>query len=164
MNQICYNCGGELVSRGGRLVCEHCGQYMPEKITSEEISLLYTAFQKLRLADFYEAEREFDDIIRRHPKNAQAYWGRLMAHHGIKFEHDNGRYVPTCYEASMESVLESSDYRKALEYADEQNRSFFKEKADYMEHVRQEWLKKTSSEKPYDIFISFKDSVQIILV
>ena len=73
MNQnMCYNCGGEIISRGGRLVCAACGSYLPEQISGEEISLLYAAFQKLRLADFYEAEREFDDIIRRHPQNAQA--------------------------------------------------------------------------------------------
>ena len=85
---ICYNCGGEIISRGGRFVCASCGSYMPEQITGEEVSLLYSAFQKLRLADFYEAEREFDDIIRRHPRNAQAYWGRLMSHYGIKYEKD----------------------------------------------------------------------------
>lgn len=160
MNQnICYNCGGEIISRGGRFVCSSCGSYMPEQISGEEVSLLYAAFQKLRLADFYEAEREFDDIIRRHPRNAQGYWGRLMSHYGIKYEKDyDGRCIPTCYATSIDSVYESSDYRKALELADAETQAVFKDHADYMERVRKEWLEKASREKPYDIFISFKDS------
>ena len=160
MNQnICYNCGGDIISRGGRFVCASCGSYMPEQITGEEVSLLYAAFQKLRLADFYEAEREFDDIIRRHPRNAQAYWGRLMSHYGIKYEKDyDGRNIPTCYATSIDSVYESSDYRKAMELADAETQAVFKNHADYMERVRKEWLEKANREKPYDIFISFKDS------
>ena len=160
MNQnMCYNCGGEIVSRGGRLICSSCGSYMPEQISGEEVSLLYAAFQKLRLADFYEAEREFDDIIRRHPRNAQGYWGRLMSHYGIKYEKDyDGRCIPTCYATSIDSVYESSDYRKAMTLADAETQAVFKDHADYMERVRKEWLEKASREKPYDIFISFKDS------
>ena len=162
MNQnMCYNCGGEIISRGGRFVCSSCGSYMPEQISGEEVSLLYAAFQKLRLADFYEAEREFDDIIRRHPQNAQAYWGRLMSRYGIKYERDyDGRNIPTCYATSIDSVYESYDYRKAMELADAETRAVFKDHADYMERVRKEWLDKASREKPYDIFISFKDSDQ----
>ena len=138
MNQnMCYNCGGEIISRGGRFVCSSCGSYMPEQISGEEVSLLYAAFQKLRLADFYEAEREFDDIIRRHPRNAQGYWGRLMSHYGIKYEKDyDGRCIPTCYATSIDSVYESSDYRKAMELADAETRAVFKDHADYMERVR----------------------------
>ena len=125
-HNICYNCGGVLCKQNGRLVCIHCGSYRPEEITNEEITLLYTAFQKLRLADFFEAEQEFDDIIHRYPKNAQAYWGRLMARYGIKYEEDyDGRRIPTCYATSIESVFAASDYRKAMEYADRESGEIF---------------------------------------
>ena len=160
MNQnICYNCGGEFVERGRKYVCPYCGTVKPQDVSNEEISLLYTAYQKLRLADFYEAEQEFDDIIRRYPKNAQGYWGRLLARYGIKYEDDyDGTKIPSCYLTSIESVFEASDYKKALKYADSDNRSVYKKHADYIEHVRQEWIEKASSEEPYDIFISYKDS------
>ena len=71
MNQnICFNCGGEYVTRGGRYVCAYCGSFMPERISEEEASLLYHAFQRLRLAEFTDAEQDFDDILRRYPRNA----------------------------------------------------------------------------------------------
>ena len=156
---ICFNCGGELIERKGRTVCAYCGTYMPKNISNEETILLTSACQKLRLADFSEAEQEFDDLIRRHPNNAQAYWGRLLARYGIKYEEDyDGSRIPTCYAASIESVYESSDYQKAMAYADEENRAVFRGHAAYIERVRKEWVEKASKEPPYDIFISYKDS------
>ena len=160
MNQnVCYNCGGEFVNRDGKLVCLYCGTIKPENVSGEELTLLYTAYQRLRLADFSDAEQEFDDIIRRHPNNAQAYWGRLLSKYGIKYEEDyDGSKVPSCYAASIESVFESSDYKKALELADEDNREVFREHAEYIERCRCDWIEEASREKPYDIFISYKDS------
>lgn len=156
---ICYNCGGEWVSRGGRLVCPYCGSYKPADITGEELTLLYTAYQKLRLAEFYEAEQEFDDIIHRYPTNAQAYWGRLMSRFGIKYEEDyDGGRIPTCYAASIESIFAASDYKKAMEYADTETCAVFKKHAEYIERVRREWVEKAKKEPPYDIFICYKDS------
>ena len=155
----CYNCGGEFKELRDRLVCRSCGTYKPKAITSEEAALLYSAFQKLRLAEFSEAEREFDDIIQRYPGNAQGYWGRLLSRYGIKYEEDHdGRRIPTCYSPTIESVFESQDYQKAIEYSDEENQAVFREHAEYIERVREEWQQKASKEKPYDIFICFKDS------
>jgi hypothetical protein len=161
MNQnTCFNCGStEFRERGGKLACAYCGSFLPERISGEETSLLYNAFQRLRLAEFHDAEQDFDDIIRRYPRNAQAYWGRLMARFGIKYEMDyDGKQIPTCYAASIDSIMDSSDYRSALEYADADTRAVFKAHAEYIERVRLEWTEKASREKPYDIFISYKDS------
>ena len=156
---ICYQCGGDCREENGRLVCRHCGSCRPQAVTGEEMTLLYTAFQKLRLADFLDAGRAFDDIIRKYPRCFQAYWGRLMARYGIKYEEDcDGKRIPTCYAASMESVFDSSDYRNALQYADSASASVYREHAQYMERVRAEWVEKAQKEPPYDIFISYKDS------
>ena len=156
---ICNNCGGNYENRNGRWICLSCGAYKPETISNEEITLLYTAFQKLRLAEFSEAEQEFDDILRRYPKNANAYWGRLMSKYGIKYEQDyDGKMIPTCYAASIESILEDKDYQNALKYADQENKAYYQQQAEYMERVRVTWVEKAKKEDPYDIFICYKDS------
>ena len=156
---ICNNCGGDFEYRHGRWVCRACGAYKPEEISNEEVTLLYTASQKLRLADFDEAEKEFDDIVRKYPQNPHGYWGRLLSRYGIKYEEDfDGRMIPTCYATSMESVMEDPDYKNALKYADTENREYFTRQAEYMERVRKEWVEKARKEKPYDIFICYKDS------
>ena len=69
---ICNNCGGDYEYRHGRWICRSCGSYKPEELSNEEVTLLYTAFQKLRLAEFYEAELEFDDIIYKYSENPNA--------------------------------------------------------------------------------------------
>ena len=156
---ICNNCGGEFAYLGGKWVCSACGSPKPEVISNEEVTLLYTAYQKLRLAEFAEAELEFDDILRKYPKNPNAYWGRLMAHYGIKYEQDfDGRMIPTCYATSIESLLSAQDYQMSLKYADTENKAYFKQQAEYIERVRREWIEKAKKEKPYDIFICYKDS------
>ena len=156
---ICNNCGGSFERRDGKWVCAWCGSYKPEAISNEEVTLLYTAFQKLRLAEFSEAEQSFDDIIRKYPENPNGYWGRLMARYGIKYEQDfDGRMIPTCYAASMESVVSAPDYRKALQYADGECKAYYKKQAEYIERVRKEWIEKARKEKPYDIFICYKES------
>ena len=158
-SNMCNHCGGEYEYRGGRWVCPSCGSYKPEMLSGEETTLLYTAYQKLRLADFAEAEAEFDDFVARYPENADGYWGRLMARYGIKYERDfDGSMIPTCYAASIGSILSASDYRKALQYADAEERAYFTRQAEYIERVRKEWLEKAKKEEPYDIFISYKDS------
>ena len=122
---ICNNCGGDYIYRNGRWVCRACGAYKPEELSNEEVTLLYTAYQKLRFAEFLEAEKEFDDILQKYPANPNAYWGRLMAKYGIKYERDfDGRMIPTCYAASIESLLDAEDYHQALKYADEESRAY----------------------------------------
>ena len=156
---ICINCGGEYEYRNGRWVCRACGSYKPEAISTEEESLLYAAFQRLRLADFDEAEKEFNDIVLRYPKNPNGYWGCLMSKYGIKYEQDfDGRMIPTCYATSMESVMNDNCYQRALEYADDDNKNYYRKQAWYIEKVRKEWVEKAKKEPPYDIFICYKDS------
>ena len=160
MNQtICNNCGGDYEYRNGRWICRACGAYKPEELSNEEVTLLYTASQRLRLAEFYEAEQAFDDIVRKYPQNPAGYWGRLMARYGIKYEEDfDGRRVPTCYAASIQSVLSDPDYQNALTYADKETKVYYTRQAEYVERVRKEWVEKASKEKPYDVFICYKDS------
>ena len=160
MNQnICYNCGGEFIEKGGNFICCYCGTKKLKNVSNEEINLLCNAYQKLRLSDFSEAEQQFDDIIRRYPHNAQGYWGRLLAKYGIKYEDDyDGTKIPTCYATSLESFFDASDYKKALGYADEETKIIFEKHAGYIERVRKEWINKASAQKSYDIFISYKES------
>ena len=156
---MCYNCGGDYREENGRLVCANCGSYRPQNVSGEELSLLYTAFQELRLADFFDAEQKFDDIVRKFPRCFQAYWGRLMAHYGIKYEEDyDGRRIPTCYAASIESVFDTADYQQAMAYADAKSRAVYEQHAQYIERVRREWMDKASKEQPYDVFICYKES------
>ena len=156
---ICNICGANYEYKNGHWMCPACGAYKPEEITNEEQTLLYSAEQKLRLSEFDDAEWEFDDIIRKYPNNHAGYWGRLRARYGIKYEEDfDGRRIPTCCATSIESFLSDSDYKKAIELADRRTTEYYREQAEYIERVRKEWVEKARKEKPYDVFICYKDS------
>ena len=158
-SNICNNCGGKYEEQDGRWICQACGSYMPQEISNEEATLLYMAFQKIRLAEFSEAEPEFDDIILKYPENPSGYWGRLMAKYSIKYEKDtDGHMIPTCYAVSIENLQSSPDYQQALQYANEEAKSFYTQQINYIESVRKEWAEKASEEKPCDIFLSYKES------
>lgn len=156
---ICNICGGNLINKNGRWVCESCGAFLPEEITNEEIDLLYFANQKLRIADFDEAEELYSDIARQYPNNSDAYWGLALAQYGIRYEKDyDGKTIPTCFAASYQSLFDNANYKKAYELADSKQKEYLKREANKIEEIRKEWVEKASLEQPYDIFLSYKDT------
>ena len=156
---ICNICGANYEYRNGRWKCPACGAYKAEELSNEEVTLLYSAAQKLRLSDFDEAEKAYSDIVEKYPRNPEGYWGRLLSKYGIKYEEDfDGRKIPTCYAASIESVISDKDFAKATSLADANTRVYYQQQAQYIERVRKEWIDKAQKEPPYDIFICYKDS------
>lgn len=110
-----YICGANLIYKDGKWVCPACGAYRTEEISNEEVTLLYNAAQKLRLASFDDAEEAYRDIIAKYPENSEAHWGLVLSKYGIKYEDDyDGKKLPTCYATSIESVLTDKDYLDAV--------------------------------------------------
>ena len=160
MNQnICNICGANFENRNGRWKCPACGAFKPEEITNEELTLLFVADQKRRLSDFDDAERAYSDIIEKYPQNPYGYWGRLLCKHGIKYERDyDGTMIPTCCAPSIERLFFDRDCLSAIDLADNDTKQYFTRQAEYIERVRTVWEEKAKKEKPYDIFICYKDS------
>ena len=159
-NNICNSCGANLIYKDGRWVCPACGAYKEEEISNEEVTLLYNASQKLRLASFDDAEELYADIVKKYPKNSEAHWGLVLSRYGIKYEDDyDGRKLPTCYAATMESFLSDKEYLAALSCApDAKVKAYYAEQGKIIEKNRIEWYEKASKEPAYDVFLCFKDS------
>lgn len=160
MNQnICNICGADYEYKNGRFRCAGCGAYKPEEISNEELTLLYVAHQKMRIGNFYGAELAYTDIVEKYPQNPYGYWGRVLSKHGIKYERDyDGSMIATCCAPTIESLNDDKDCKKAMKLADSDTRQYFECQVEYIEKVRELWVKKASKEKPYDIFICYKDS------
>lgn len=156
---ICNICGAEYEYRDGKWRCPACGAYKPEEISGEEETLLYNAAQKLRLGVFDDAEELYRDITRQYPKNSRGYWGLVLAKYGIIYERDyDGKMVPSCYATKYESISGDDNYKKALQYADSDNKKYYLTQANLIEEVRRKWIEIAEREEPYDVFISYKDS------
>ncbi len=156
---ICNICGATYVLKHGKMVCPACGAYKPEEISNEEDTLLYNASQILRLSNFDEAAELFQDITVRFPQSSKGYWGLVLATYGIKYETDyDGKKIPTCFATSYESIYDDKNYLMALKLASKDDREYYQKQADIIENNRLEWINKAQKEKPYDIFICFKDT------
>lgn len=157
---ICNICGANLIYKDGKWVCPACGAFKTEEISNEEVTLLYNAAQKLRLASFDDAEEAYRDIIAKYPENSEAHWGLVLSKYGIKYEDDyDGKKLPTCYATSIESVLTDKDYLDSVRLCkDKYQKEYYIEQGKVLEKIRVEWLEKASKEPKYDVFLCFKDS------
>lgn len=157
---ICNICGANLIYKDGKWVCPACGAFKIEEISNEEVTLLYNAAQKLRLASFDDAEEAYRDIVAKYPENSEAHWGLVLSKYGIKYEDDyDGKKLPTCYATSIESVLTDKDYLDAVRLCkDKYQKEYYIEQGKVLEKIRVEWLEKASKELKYDVFLCFKDS------
>lgn len=121
--------------------------------------MLYNAFDELRKGEFEEAADSFGCIISKDKNSHEAYWGRALARAGVLFVDDvDGKKVPTCHRISENSFLQDKDYLAAIEHCDGEVRENYILLGNKIEKIRTEWLNKASKEKPYDIFICYKDS------
>ncbi len=157
----CKSCGGDLERRGNYYVCKFCGnKWMIDADNDVHVIDRANAWSALRDCDFERAVELFENIIFKEPENHEAYWGRALASAGIMYVTDLNEHkkVPTCNSISEESFISSSDVQKAISLAPNDISETYKKQAEQIENIRVEWLKKASKEKPYDVFICFKDS------
>ena len=158
---ICPICGSPYVyeEKTKRFSCRFCGYIKPREVLPEEEALLFSAAQRLRLADFDGAQEAYEDIASRFPDSPEAHWGLALCEYGIKYEDDyDGKKIPTCYSTRYESLFESAHFKKAVSLADKELKDYYESQAKLIERVREEWVEKAKKEPPYDIFLSFKDT------
>lgn len=159
----CPSCGSQDWSRKeGLRICCYCGRVVDDgqNIGDEEKVLLIEAELALREIRVYDAEKRFDAVLERFPKNHRAYWGRALAKHGIKYEYDAIKKInlPTCFAPLKTAFTDDPDYKKAVNFADGETRRYYIGEGGKIESIRKEWSEKASKEPSYDIFLCFKDS------
>lgn len=160
----CKMCGGDLVIEPGSTVaeCEYCGskQTVPAADNEKKLNLFASA-NKLRLScEFDRAAGVYDAIKAEFPSEAEAYWGLVLCKYGIEYVDDpaTGKKVPTCHRLSFDSVMDDGNLEMAMDCADSVARKVYREEAKYLEQIRQGILQVSSNEKPYDIFICYKET------
>ena len=133
---ICNHCGGNPECRDGHRVCPVCGAYKQLILSEEEFVLLREAFQKLRLHEFDEAERAFEELIQKYPENSDGYWGRLMLKFGITYRlDDDGRKRPVCDSVLQKSITTEEDYIKAESLASKEMAAYYRLQAEYIDRA-----------------------------
>ena len=160
----CKMCGGELALIEGQSVaeCEYCGSRQTVPSTdSEKMLNLFAGASKLRAAcEFDRAAGIYDAIKAEFPSEAEAYWGLVLCKYGIEYVDDpaTGKKIPTCHRLSYDSVMDDANLELAMDYADAAARKVYREEAKLLEKIRTGILEVSSKEKPYDIFICYKET------
>lgn len=160
----CKMCGGDLELIDGKSTaeCQYCGtmQTLPSADSEKKIRLFNQA-NKLRMScEFDRAASIYENIIAEFPEEAEGYWGLCLCNYGIEYVDDpiTGEKKPTCNRASFEKLTEDENFRNALDYADMLAKRQYTVEAREIDRITEEILSIGKNEKPYDIFICYKET------
>ena len=160
----CKMCGGdlEIVPESTVCECEYCGtkQTVPTVDNEKKLNLFNRA-NRLRMAsEFDKAASIYENIIAEFPEEAEAYWCLCLCNYGIEYVDDpaTARKIPTCHRASFESLQKDENFALALEYADVIAQKVYRDEAREIDRIMGEILAVSKNEKPYDVFICYKET------
>ena len=157
-------CGGDLnvTETDAVIQCEYCGtrQTVPTADNEKKLNLFNRA-NRLRMAsEFDKAAGIYENIIAEFPEEAEAYWGLCLCNYGIEYVDDpaTAKKIPTCHRASFESLQKDENFGLALEYADVVAQKLYRDEAREIDRIMSEILAVSKNEKPYDVFICYKET------
>ena len=143
------------------LECPYCNTKETVSFTTDEKRInLYNQANALRIkCDFDRAANIYESIIAEFPDEAEAYWCLCLCNYGIEYVDDpvTTQKIPTCHRASFESMKDDENFKKALKYADTNAQRVYREEAQKIDGIIDGILSVCKNEKPYDIFICYKE-------
>ena len=160
----CKMCGGDLEVDEWRKICEceYCGtqQTLPRLDSEKKINLYARANHFRRNNEYDKAMAIYESILNEDTTDAEAYWSIVLCKYGIEYVEDpiTKKRIATCNRTQFGSVLVDEDYKKALEYSDELQRKVYEQEAKVIDQIQKEILAISSKEKPFDIFICYKET------
>ena len=160
----CKMCGGDIELSADKSfgVCEFCGSTMTlPKVDDEQRAAAFDRGNHFRrIGDFDKALTVYESLVRDNEADAEAHWCCALCRFGIEYVKDpaSGEYMPTCHRASFDSFLEDVDTKAAIEHADAVARRQYERDAQVIEEVRRGILTLSQNERPYDVFICYKET------
>ena len=160
----CKMCGGSLSVQDGLSVaeCEYCGTKQTISTSNDEVIVnLFNRANNLRLkGDFDKALEVYEKILDLDNTQAEAHWGVVLCKYGVEYVEDplTKERIPTCHRTQMTSLLTDTDYQAVLQYADSTSRAVYEEQAHQINELQKKILEIVKSEKPFDVFICYKES------
>ncbi len=160
----CKMCGGNLNVEEGATICtcEYCGttQTIPN-INEDKIRNLYDRANGLRQnGEFDRALGIYETILLENPADAEAYWSLVLCRYGIEYVEDPStkRMVPTINRLQFVSIYDDQDYKQAIGHATALQKEIYEEEAKTINDIQKETLLISSKEKPFDVFICYKET------
>ena len=157
----CQSCGGALKVNSSVCVCEYCG--VTNIIcgeTGKYIDALNRANRLRQQCEFDSAFEIYEQILETNPPFADILWSETLCDYGIEYVEDplTGKYLPTLHRIKDESILASRYFLEALELCDDEQREKITAAAEEIYKIQEGYLNIASNEKPYDVFICYKET------
>ena len=160
----CKMCGGQLEFEQGATTCEcsYCGTLQTVSKSSDDyIQNLFGRANNFRSkCEFDKAEDTYTKILDKDDTEAEAHWGVVLCKYGIEYVDDpaTGKKIPTCHRTLFEPITTDPDYQAAVKYADAAQLVLYEQEAKYIDKVQKDILAIVKNEKPFDVFICYKES------
>lgn len=160
----CKMCGGDITFESGESVgiCDFCGtkQTLP-KLDSDEKKNLYDRANHFRRNNEYDkAISIYEQILDMDTTDSEAYWSLVLCNYGIEYVDDplSHRRVPTVNRAQFTSIFDDENYKAALKYSDNLQRSIYEDEARTINEIQKGILSISQKEDPFDVFICYKET------
>lgn len=163
----CKMCGGDVtpIKNSNIGKCEYCKSTMTlPNMEDEKIINLYNRANDYRINnEFDKASNVYDSILNIDNNQIEAHFGKLLCKYGIEYVDDpkTGKKVPTCHRTIPSSILVDPEYKFILKNSYGDALELYKNDALYIDNVQKEILSISSKEKPYDVFICYKETDDI---
>lgn len=160
----CKMCGAVLnvSSNATTYTCDYCDsvQTIPQLDGEKKINLFNRANRLRAMCDFDSAAVVYQNLVSEFPNEAEAYWGLCLCKFGIEYVEDplTGKRMPTCHRTMYESIFDDADFKSALSKANAEAREIYEGEASAIDQIQQRILDVVKGEKPYDVFICYKQS------
>ena len=160
----CKICGGEVDITPDLTMgeCPYCHTVTTfPRFKTQGIEALYRRAEEARLSgNFDKAISTYEEIINSDTEDPEAYWGLVLSTWGIEYVEDplTKDRKPTCHRVQFESILDDVNFKKALEISSGGEAEIYRQEALKIAEIQKNILKISAQEKPFDIFICYKES------
>lgn len=160
----CKMCGGDIEPIKGTNTgkCLYCKSVMTlPNIDNERILNLYNRANDLRLNSEFDKAREiYEAILKINNDEVEAHWGILLCKYGVEYVDDpkTKTKIPTCHRTNDYSILLDPDYKFIKKKSYGEALKLYEKEAKQIDEIQKNILAISSKEKPYDIFICYKET------
>ncbi len=161
----CKMCGGMVKLPPGITSgeCPYCGTLTTfPKVDDDRRENLYNRAEHFRRSgDFDKAVAAYESLLNDDSSDPEAYWGIAISRFGIEYVEDPAtrERIPTCHRVQYESFTSDPDYLSALEHsAGTAEHEIYEREGARIAEIQKNILKISAQEKPFDIFICYKES------
>lgn len=139
--------------------CPACGTANGRpKSTGATLGILTRATRQRLNRSFSEAEESYQDVLRTHPDEHEALWGRLLCKYCVEYVRMAEDEEPSIIVHSTRGsfMTEEGDFRDACRFAPEEVRAQYERDARTIDSIMTNVLTLAQDDEPYDVFLCLR--------